>query len=207
MSLSQLCPNRDTKAREASRGEGNAISTHLQPYTLSFPQRYDEQTSLALHYSADVFLEDGAPPALVHRPGRLKQGLADNAGAGHPYYAEKGACRGSRSLHRSDSTGRAGFMGRGVLPYWVNPNKGTGQACCFGVLGKAFALGGRRRSGRTTGIVILGTTRRGGSNAAQLPSLPALARTFPSARSRSSSRHGAGGSPRLPPRTRTSPSP
>ena len=61
--------------------------------------------------------------------------------------------------------------------------------------------------GRTTGIVILGTTRRGGSTAAQSPSLPALARTFPSARSRSSSRHGAGGSPRLPPRTRTSPSP
>src|SRR5271157_4978572 len=28
---------------------------------------------------------------------------------------------------------------------WVNPNKGTGQACCSGALGKAVALGGRRR--------------------------------------------------------------
>src|SRR5208337_1915001 len=69
------------------------------------------------------------------------------------------------------------------------------------------AMSQRPSAGRTTGIVILGTTRRGGSNAAQSPSLPALARTFPSARSRSSNRHGAGGSPRLPPRTRTSPSP
>src|SRR5271157_4048786 len=28
---------------------------------------------------------------------------------------------------------------------WVDPNKGTGQACCSGALGKAVALGGRRR--------------------------------------------------------------
>ncbi len=98
------------------------MSTRLQPYTLSFPPGYDEQAEFEAPFrgylpGVIVELEDGAR----HRHSfidlvRLEQGLADNAGAGHPYYAEKGACRGSRSLHRGDSTGRAGFMGRGVLP-------------------------------------------------------------------------------------------
>jgi hypothetical protein len=63
------------------------------------------------------------------------------------------------------------------------------------------------RTGRTTGIVILGIRSRGGSNASPSPSLADLSRTSPSAPSRSSNRHATGARPRLPPPTRTSPSP
>src|SRR5271157_3022510 len=57
-----------------------------------------------------------APPALVHRPCPSGTGPGGQCRCGPSVLRRKGACRGSRSLHRSDSTGRAGFMGRGVLP-------------------------------------------------------------------------------------------
>jgi len=75
---------------------GNAISTRLQPYTLSFPQGYDEQAEFEAPFrgylpGVIVELEDGARHRLSFIDlVRLEQGRADNAGAGHPYYAEKG---------------------------------------------------------------------------------------------------------------------
>jgi len=72
------------------------MSTRLQPYTLSFPQGHDEQAEFEAPFrgylpGVIVELEDGARHRLSFIDlVRLEQGLADNAGAGHPYYAEKG---------------------------------------------------------------------------------------------------------------------
>jgi hypothetical protein len=75
---------------------GNAMSTRLQPYTISFPQGYDERAEFEAPFrgylpGVIVEVENGA----CHRLSfidlvRLEQGLADNAAAGHPYYAEPG---------------------------------------------------------------------------------------------------------------------
>jgi hypothetical protein len=72
------------------------MSTRLQPYTVSFPQGYDEQAEFEAPFrgylpGVIVEVENGD----CHRLSfidlvRLEQGLADNAGAGHPYYAEPG---------------------------------------------------------------------------------------------------------------------
>jgi hypothetical protein len=72
------------------------MSTRLQPYTLSFPQGYDEQAEFEAPfrgYLPDVIveLEGGGRHRLSFIDlARLEQGLADNARAGHPYYAEPG---------------------------------------------------------------------------------------------------------------------
>jgi hypothetical protein len=72
------------------------MSTRLQPYTVSFPQGHDEQAEYEAPFrgylpGVIVELEDGARHRLSFIDlVRLEQGLADNAGAGHPYYAEPG---------------------------------------------------------------------------------------------------------------------
>ncbi len=75
---------------------GIAMSTRLQPYTLTFPDGYDQQAEFEAPfrgYLPDVIveLEDGARHRLSFIDlARLEQALADNAHAGHPYYAESG---------------------------------------------------------------------------------------------------------------------
>jgi len=72
------------------------MSTHLQPYTLSFPHGYDEQAEFEAPfrgYLRDVIveMEDGARHQLSFIDMvRLEQNLADNARMGHPYYTEPG---------------------------------------------------------------------------------------------------------------------
>jgi hypothetical protein len=72
------------------------MSTHLQPYTLSFPQGYDEQAEFEAPfrgYLPDVVveLEDGTRHRLSFIDlARLEQALEDNARAGHPYFSEPG---------------------------------------------------------------------------------------------------------------------
>jgi hypothetical protein len=72
------------------------MSTRLQPYTLSFPQGYDEQAEFEAPfrgYLPDVIveLEDGARHRLSFIDlSRLEQSLADHARTGRPYYAEPG---------------------------------------------------------------------------------------------------------------------
>lgn len=83
-------------SRLTTPDRGNAMSTRLQPYTVSFPQGYDEQAEFEAPFrgylpGVIVEVEHGA----CHRlsfidPVRLEQGLADNVGAGHPYYSEPG---------------------------------------------------------------------------------------------------------------------
>ena len=64
------------------------MSTRLQPYTLSFPQGYDDQAEFEAPFrgylpGVIVELEDGARHRLSFIDlVRLEQGLADNAGAG-----------------------------------------------------------------------------------------------------------------------------
>jgi hypothetical protein len=72
------------------------MSTRLQPYTLSFPQGYDEQAEFEAPfrgYLPDVIveLEDGTRHRLSFIDlSRLEQSLADHARTGRPYYAEPG---------------------------------------------------------------------------------------------------------------------
>src|SRR4051794_12886787 len=72
------------------------MSTRLQPYTLSFPDGYDEQAEFEAPfrgYLPDVVveLEDGTRHRLSFIDlARLEQAMADNARAGHSYYAEPG---------------------------------------------------------------------------------------------------------------------
>ena len=72
------------------------MSTRLQPYTLSFPDGYDEQAEFEAPfrgYLQDVIVETEDGPR--HRLSfmdmvRLEQNLTDDARPGHPYYTEPG---------------------------------------------------------------------------------------------------------------------
>jgi hypothetical protein len=72
------------------------MSTHLQPYTLSFPAGFDEQAEFEAPfrgYLRDVIVEveDGSRHELSFIDiVRLEQNLADSARMGRPYYAEPG---------------------------------------------------------------------------------------------------------------------
>jgi hypothetical protein len=72
------------------------MSTHVQPYTLSFPEGYDEQAEFELPfrgYLRDVTLEleDGSRHQLFFIDlARLEQSLTDNARMGRPYLTEPG---------------------------------------------------------------------------------------------------------------------
>jgi len=72
------------------------MSTDVKPYTLSFPQGYDEQAEFEAPfrgYLRDVIveMEDGSRHQLSFiDPARLEQNLADNARMGRPYYTEPG---------------------------------------------------------------------------------------------------------------------
>lgn len=72
------------------------MSTHVQPYTLSFPHGYDEQAEFEAPfrgYLRDVIveMEDGARHQLSFIDVvRLEQNLTDNVRLGHPYYTERG---------------------------------------------------------------------------------------------------------------------
>ena len=72
------------------------MSTHLEPYTLSFPPDFDEQAEFEAPFrgylsGVTVELEDGMHYQVSFiGPVRLEQSLADNATAGRPHYAEPG---------------------------------------------------------------------------------------------------------------------
>jgi len=72
------------------------MSTHVQPYTLSFPQGYDEQAEFEAPfrgYLRDVIveMENGSCHQLSFIDlVRLEQNLADNARTERPYYTEPG---------------------------------------------------------------------------------------------------------------------
>jgi hypothetical protein len=79
-----------------ARDRGDAMSTHLQRYTLSFPEGYDEQAEFEAPFRGflrDVIVElgDGSRHQLSFIDlVRLEQSLADNARLGRPYYTEPG---------------------------------------------------------------------------------------------------------------------
>jgi len=72
------------------------MSTRVQPYTLSFPEGYDEQAEFEAPFRGilrDVIVEMG--DGLRHQLSfidlvRLEQSLADNARLARPYYTEPG---------------------------------------------------------------------------------------------------------------------
>ena len=72
------------------------MSTHLQPYTLSFPPGFDEQADFEAPFrgylpGVTVELEDGTHHQVSFiDPVRLEQSLADNTLTGRRYYAEPG---------------------------------------------------------------------------------------------------------------------
>ena len=72
------------------------MATSLQPFTVTFPDGYDEQAEFELPfrgYLPDVIVETDY--GLRHRLSfidvvRLEQSLADSGGMGRPYYDEQG---------------------------------------------------------------------------------------------------------------------
>jgi hypothetical protein len=72
------------------------MSTRLRPYTVLFPEGYDEQAEFEAPFRGNlgdviVEIEDGSRHRLSFIDlARLEQNLADNARVGHPYYTEPG---------------------------------------------------------------------------------------------------------------------
>ena len=72
------------------------MSTHVQPFTLSFPEGYDAQAEFEAPfrgYLTDVIVQfdDGSRHRLSFiDPARLEQNLAANVQMGRAYYAETG---------------------------------------------------------------------------------------------------------------------
>jgi hypothetical protein len=72
------------------------MSTHVQPYIVSFPEGFDEQAEFELPYRGylpDVIVgsEDGTRHRLTFiDTARLQQGLADNVRTGRHYFTEPG---------------------------------------------------------------------------------------------------------------------
>jgi hypothetical protein len=72
------------------------MSTHVQPFTITFPEGYDAQAEFEAPfrgYLPDVIvqLEDGSRRRLSFiDPVRLGQSLSSNAQCGRAYYAERG---------------------------------------------------------------------------------------------------------------------
>jgi hypothetical protein len=72
------------------------MSTHVQPFTIKFPEGYDAQAEFEAPfrgYLPDVIvqLEDSSQRRLSFiDPARLEQSLSSNAQSGRAYYAEPG---------------------------------------------------------------------------------------------------------------------